>query len=549
VAGLLVLHLALAVWGAVCNSVTFDENFHLPSGVMIAARGELRISAVNPPLVKALCGAAALAVGARLPAEEALRNGQQGVVGESFMRRNADRYQRVFVAARLVVVLCSLLLGLLVWRVARRMYGGAGGVLALAFYAFLPEALAHAGLVTMDLVTGLSWLASGYAFWMFARTGRWGWWWATAGAVSFAFLVRLTALLLGPVLFVIALLEVVRGRARRPGRLWLGLVLLVPVVIVALNVGYLGRASFVPLGHFPFESRLFQSLRQHVPGLRLPLPGTWLAGLDRQSVESQSGVTPAYLLGRIIPRAVWYYFPLAFLFKWPLGFLGALAARARLALARRRGRGDFLAVGVAVYLGVGMFLGNLDIGIRYMFPILPFLCVWLGGLAAPRLLQALRGQGRLWMRVGLALALLQAIETGLAAPWYLSFFNWPSGGPGGGYRLVNDSNVDWGQGLIALRGELARRGIGRIYLVYHGTADPAIYGIDYVPYLGGTPGKESDWLGVSSYYFVGLGQRMMTRQGPTRPVQFDFRPLWRVRPAARPADCIYLFPRGGGLAR
>jgi hypothetical protein len=150
----------------------------------------------------------------------------------------------------------------------------------------------------------------------------------------------------------------------------------------------------------------------------------------------------------------------------------------------------------------------------------------------------------------LALALLQAVETGFAAPWYLSFFNWPSGGPGGGYRLVNDSNVDWGQGLIALREELARRGIRRIHLAYHGTADPAIYGIDYLPYLGGQPGPESDWLAVSSYYFVGLGQRMMTPGGRTPPLRINFSPLWGVRPAARAADCIYLFPlHGAGIAR
>jgi hypothetical protein len=252
----------------------------------------------------------------------------------------------------------------------------------------------------------------------------------------------------------------------------------------------------------------------------------------------------------VIPHAVWYYFPLAFLFKWPLGFLGALLARSRLALADRRRRGNVLAIPVAVVLGVGMFAGNLDIGIRYLFPMAPFLCVWLGGLASMRLLAHLRSQGRIWLRVGLALAMLQAVETSLAAPWYLSFFNWPSGGPGGGYRLVNDSNVDWGQGLIALRDELKQRGIGRIHLAYHGTADPALYGIDYVPYLGGAPGKESDWLAVSSYYFVGLGQRMMTQRGRTEPLGIDFRPLWGVRPVARPADCIYLFPlRGAVIAR
>jgi hypothetical protein len=550
VVALLALHLALAVWGALRNSVTFDENFHVPAGVMIAARGELRISAVNPPLVKALCGAAALTAGARLPSAAALRDGEQGVVGESFMRANADRYQRVYVAARLVIVLLSLLLGLLVWRVARRLHGPRGGVLALAFYAFIPEALAHAGLATMDVATGLSWLASVYAFWMFARTGRWGWWGLAAGAVSFAFLVRFTALLLGPALVAIAVLELVRRRVRRPARLWLGLGLLVPVVLVALGAGYLGRVSFAPIGSLHLESQSFQALAHAAPWLRLPLPDTWLGGLDRQLVESQSGVTPAYLLGRVIPHAVWYYFPLAFLFKWPLGFLGALLACAWLGLARRRLRGGFLAVPIVVVLGAGMFVGNLDIGIRYEFPVVPLLCVWLGALASARLLARPKSQGRLWPRVAVALALLQAVEVGLAAPWYLSFYNWPSGGPGGGYRLVNDSNVDWGQGLIALRDEMKSRGIARIHLAYHGTADPAIYGIDYVPYLGGAPGQESDWLAVSSYYFVGLSQRMMTRQGRTPPLSMNFRPLWGRQPAARPADCIYLFPlRGGGVAR
>jgi hypothetical protein len=551
VLALLALHLALAVWGALRNSVTFDENFHVPAGVMIAARGELRISALNPPLVKALCGAAALAAGARLPAEEALRNGEQGVVGESFMRVNADRYQRVFVAARLVIVLFSVLLGLLVWRVARRFYGARGGVLALGFYAFAPEALAHAGLATMDLATGLSWLGSAYAFWMFSRTGRWSWWWATAGAVSFAFLVRFTAFLLPTALLGIAILAQSRHRARRPARLWCGLLLLAPAVLVALQIGYLGRTDLLPLGRLTFQSHLFRSLQHAAPWLWLPLPGTYLGGLDRQLVDTQPGVTLTYLFGHILTHAVWYYFPLALLLKWPLGFLGGLLARVRLAMADGRDRGMIIALPIVIYLGAGMFFVSLNAGIRYMFPILPFLCVWLGGLAAPRLLAYFGKRGRVWLRVGLALAVLQAVETGLAAPWYLSFFNGSSGGPGGGYRLVNDSNVDWGQGLIALRDELRKRGIGRIHLAYHGTADPAIYGIDYIPYLGGAPGKESDWLAVSSYYFVGLSQRMMTQHGRTQTsVQLDFRPLWGLRPAARPADCIYLYPlRGAGIAR
>jgi hypothetical protein len=307
--------------------------------------------------------------------------------------------------------------------------------------------------------------------------------------------------------------------------------------------------TLAPLRDWRFVSRTFLDLQRHFPDLRLPLPDLWVRGLDVQSFDAQPEKNVSFLLGRVLPRAVWYYYPLALLFKWPLGFLGALAVRTRLVIARRH-RGAFLAVPVLLYLLSGMFFVSLNAGIRYLFLLLPFLCVWLGGLASPRVLARAGTHGRLWLRVGLALAVLQSVEAGLAAPWYLSFFNWPAGGPGGGYLLVNDSNVDWGQGLIALRDELKKRGIRRVNLAYHGTTDPAIYGIDYVPYLGGEPGRQSDWLAISSYYLVGLGQRMMTQRGRTPPVGFDFHRYWGLRPTARPADCIYLFPlRGAGLAR
>ena len=122
---LLALHAGLAIWGAAKSSTTFDENFHLPAGVMIAARGDFSVSPVNPPLLKVLAALPALAVGARLPDSAAVASHNQWVVGESFMRRNADRYERVFFAARMVVVLVSVGLGVLVWRFGRRLHGRA----------------------------------------------------------------------------------------------------------------------------------------------------------------------------------------------------------------------------------------------------------------------------------------------------------------------------------------------------------------------------------------------------------------------------------------
>jgi hypothetical protein len=77
-----------------------------------------------------------------------------------------------------------------------------------------------------------------------------------------------------------------------------------------------------------------------------------------------------------------------------------------------------------------------------------------------------------------------ATSTLSQAPHQLAYFNGLAGGPDNGCRLISDSNVDWGQDLPALRSFMEQNGLGRIYLSYFGTADPAGYGIDYQPLPG-----------------------------------------------------------------
>lgn len=572
VIALLAIHAALALWGAAMNSVTFDENFHVPAGAFIAARRDFEISFAQPPLAKTLCALPALALGAKLPPDSLVPHGPaeiaEGPAGEAFMRINAGRFHALYFAARCVAVLFSLGLGWLVWRFARRLHGPRGARLALALYAFAPEAIAHAGIAGVDVATGLAITAGAYAFWRFARTTRWCDAAVLALVTGLAFLTRFSAIQLAPIFVLLALLGLGFGRLRRPGRVWLVLALLPVTTLVIFNLGYLGQTSFAPLGQRVLFSPRLRALQRAWPALRPPVPDAALRGLDYVSYLSQTPDLHTYLLGTIRNDSPWTYFPIALAVKWPLGFLGALGLRAARRLRERPGRkrlwNEFvLLVPVAVVLGSAM-VAHLNVGIRYVFPILPLLCVWCGGLlghgawpvtkragATPARGSA-RARGaaapaRARARIGwvaaaaIALAALQAVESVSASPWQLSFFNRFAGGPGGGYRVVNDSNVDWGQGLIALRGELKRRGIGKIHLAYHGTTDPAIYGIDYVPYLGGMPGPESDWIAVSSYYFVGLGQRMMTPSGRTERLVLHFNALENRKPDAVVAGCMYLF--------
>jgi hypothetical protein len=555
VASLLALHLALVVWGVARNSVMFDENFHLPAGIAIVARRDFTVSVAQPPLVKTACALAALAAGARVPPAHPLPPNSEYAAGEDFERANADRYVRVYTAARLVVVALSGLLGLLVWHWARRLHGPRGAALALAAYALSPEAVAHAGVVGMDLATALGFTAALYAYWRFVRGGAWRWWACTALALGLTMLTRFSAVQLAPAFLLLAALGAVTGRLRAPARVWIGLALLPLTSLLMLNAGYLFQTSLAPLSTWHFISGSLQRLAHAWPGLRLPVPDACLAGFDYISSLQAEGAILTFLLGKVSEHTHWYYVPFALLIKWPLGFLGLLAARAgfdvwlargpardRIARARRAWHERFLLIPVAVLLVVAMFVAHLDVGVRYLLPIVPLLCVWIGGLLAhpARIAASRRAPLQRWQSFALALIVVMGVETLCAAPYELSFFNRLAGAHPD--RLINDSNVDWGQGLIALREELRRRGIERIHLVYHGTTDPAIYGIHYEPYLGGVPSSDIDWLAVSSYYLVGLPQRMVTPHGRTEMLmRYDLRSFWDRPPAAHLAGSIYLY--------
>ncbi|MGA9815171.1 MAG: hypothetical protein WBQ64_20485, partial [Terriglobales bacterium] len=67
---------------------------------------------------------------------------------------------------------------------------------------------------------------------------------------------------------------------------------------------------------------------------------------------------------------------------------------------------------------------------------------------------------------------------------YLSYFT-PFVRSAESYRLLTDSNLDWGQGLLALRDYQRDHPGERISLSYFGSVDPRLYGIQSDFFGGG----------------------------------------------------------------
>jgi hypothetical protein len=188
---------------------------------------------------------------------------------------------------------------------------------------------------------------------------------------------------------------------------------------------------------------------------------------------------------------------------------------------------------LAFALGM-MLVADVNLGVRYILPVLPFAFILAG-----RIWQVTISRRNAILSA--ALFALLATENLFVAPRYLTFINLLAGGPTRGQYLLNDSNYDWGQGLIDLKRWMDDHRVKRVQLGYFGRVDPRIYGIDYdlITQVSGEP-----YIAVSSYYLNGLRHRLPTPQGPSGPIQLPFyRQLQRKPRVAVPGGTIHIFRR------
>jgi hypothetical protein len=577
--GLLVLYLVLAVSSLLGKSATVDEYAHLPAGCAALRHGTLDLYGKNPPLVRYLLAAPPLVLGARVPLPDLPTRGagwDPWTYADVFVEANAGagglgRYADLLLAGRLAVVALGALLVWLVHAWGCRLHGPAGGAAAAFLLALSPTFLAHARLATVDVGATLAITVALYLTWRALEApgpARWG---AAGAALGLAVASKFTALLLLPVL---ALGWVAATwwppRPERPVRRWRpdrrsvwSAVAFLLAAWLAVHAAYRLREPLGRLDGFHFFSRLGKGVAAALPGWTpVPLPGPLVRGMDAQLLDLQDAEMPNYLNGRWSRRGWWYYYPEALLLKTPLALWGWILLAAAAAWTGRRGpRGPageerprklawVLAGGWVGALLATSLASHLDIGIRYLLPILPCLFLLLGG-AAGHVMQ--RGRG--WQAVLVVLALAYAGAVVRVHPHYLPFFNSLAGGPAGGWRYLANSNNDWGQDLPLLARWLeehpeAER--GPIHLAYFGHLDPARYGIDYVlPPDQPRPGihvVSLNFLLGMPYLVLDDGRWTMLGEDLVRP-QNEFAWLRNRQPVARLGHSLWVFQvegSGGG---
>jgi tetratricopeptide (TPR) repeat protein len=465
----------------------------------------------HPPLVKMLAALPLLNMTLTVPPLQNRNFKHEAFLGgkDFIFKNDADA---ILFRARMAASLLTILLAVLVFLAAQEMFGTGAAFIALALLVFDPTLLAHGAVVGTDVGLSCFMFASVYAFYRYVKIPTARRLIVVGLATGLALASKHTAILVFPMLFLLAICEVSRcgssaeaglaalPRTKRAGRLAVALAVVSAIAITALWASYGfryqaradGRQLNPPLAEFvhnlsrPHEIKLLES----VAHWRL-LPESYIYGLA--DVRIMSDFYASYVFGKVYPHGVWFYFPAAFAVKSSLTFLILLLLTVWVIAVRRLRCWReilFLTIPPAFHLAIAMGSG-MNIGVRHILPMYLFLAVLFGGA-----MWMLIKQNRRWAYAVIVLLFFQAFSSTRAFPAYMAYANELWGGPSQTYRYLSDSNVDWGQQLKSVKRYLDQRGVKDCWFIYfaEGVVDYSYYGIPCKP----LPTADSLWVGETA---------------------------------------------------
>ncbi|MEK6961097.1 MAG: glycosyltransferase family 39 protein [Nanoarchaeota archaeon] len=448
------IFLAIALTAMATTSLTNDEIAHIPAGYTYLKTGDYRMNVEHPPLIKLIAGAALLPLEPKLnithPAWAARK---EWIWGDRFFflwNHNSD--QLLFWARSPIALIGALLIAFVyIW--ARELYGPLAGLLAGTLAALDPLITATSTIVHTDIGVTTFGFISTYFFWKFChhRNKRNL---AMCGiALGLALASKFTGVYFIAIFGVLALVcarydssdkritEALQESRAQNLYILSGLIVIVGLFILI--------ASY----HFTQLNWMIQ-------------------GFKDVAIHSTVGHN-SFFHGTFSDTGFWYYFPAAFLIKTPLPTI-ILILLSILLFTKTRTENIcnewFLVIPAAMYL-LFFIPNNINIGVRHIEPVYPFLFVFTSKVTRwrSRVMPYLTGLLLLWL----------AWNAYSIYPHHLSNFNELVGGPDYGPEWLIDSNIDWGQDLKGLGSWLGEHGNPMVLMAYFGNDDREYRGINW----------------------------------------------------------------------
>jgi hypothetical protein len=555
---LALLHAVLAVTATADKSMTSDEIAHLTAGHAYNTRADYRLQPENGNLPQRLAALPMTLARVPLPPAslEIWRTADVWNYGHKFFYEQPVMVDQWLFLGRGMIALVSAATALIVFFWSRALWGWRGGFLSLVLFVFCPAFLAHGALTTSDVMMTFCFFASLGAWWRHLERPGFAWAALSALALGLAFVSKVSAVLLPPMMAVCGVVWAV-GEQRRSGwRLPAARLVRTTLVhalttwaIIWLFYGF-RFSAFAPeagagatfnhgwgwmLNGIGFPAKVIWWLKEW-----RVLPEAWLYGLT--FVLQFSRARGAFMSGDYSITGWVSFFPWAFTIKSTLPFLlivmvgiaAALrvSARQRLIVALEKLRPlTPLAVLFAMYWATSL-ASHLNIGHRHILPTYPVLFIAAGWLTRAIDLRRPVAAAGLVLLFGWHIG-----ESLVARPHYLAYFNEIVGGSRNGWRHLVDSSLDWGQDLPGLKRWLDANARGeKVFLSYFGAGDPAYEGIraTMLPTLPEV-GEPRKWHALTPGIYA-LGATMLqhvyskVRGDWTAPLEKEFQELRRLEP-------------------
>lgn len=548
----------VSVLNAKNDSATFDEIAHIPAGYSYVTQHDMRLNPEHPPLLKMLIGMPLLFLDLNFDTNRNFWTGEgfkriwddgQWESGKHLLYGAGNDPDKIIFWARIPIIIISIILGLFLFMWGKEIAGIMGGLFALTLYAFDPNILGHNHYVTTDIGIAAFLTFAFYFFLKFIKHPTWknvllgGFFLGLVNLTKFSSLM--TYPILGLVLVGYPLIKKISHNENENAKISLRLKIFLSYLgkgLIALSISMI----VVWIGYYANTYKMPQEIIARQINFSFPLndpnplsqtTNNILTQLNSSSITKPfaeyflgvamvfkrvAGGNGAYFLGNVSSKASAVYFPLVFIIKETIPFL-TLTIISLIYVATQMIKSTFksiktkeakkrlihfLQTGVTQYTLFGFILlysflsitGNLNIGLRHLFPIMPLAYI----LVTKKIFDMFRGKHLATKRQ------LQVIFTALivwivaipvfAYPNYVSYFNETIGGSSNGYKYVTDSNTDWGQDLKRLKSYLnLHPEIDKIRVDYFGGGNPEYYlGGKYISWWDSKRPIEPGWYAISA---------------------------------------------------
>lgn len=474
------------VYFACVSSATLDEPTHILAGYRHLKCGDFGINPEHPPMLKMLAAVPLLfremvdvpwECGSKITTKP-----DSFLYGAKFIVQNDP--DSTVVPARLFSTLASVVLAILVFAVAWKMFGRWEAIVALALLAFEPNLIANGAIVTTDMTISAAAVGAVFALYSFCRKPSILRFLVTGLALGLLLAAKHSAVIFVPVLLVLSVADALIYRvgdlrfAKRTIH-QVGIfaaVLLLALVVLWSFYGFRYRAipsvtadpvtvaDYISANGRPemvtsYSARIVEELdRAHI------FPESYILGLaDIVATGSRN----MYLFDTAYPTGQWFYFPISFLIKSSLPLLILLPFGFAFALTEREKRREmmFLLIPSLFFFAVALTSG-INIGVRHILPVYPFFII----AASAGAVWMIR-KFRAFRFVLLALLGFHAVTAVRTIPDYIPFVNDLWGGPDNAYRIFKDPNLDFGQNTKFVLDYLKKEDITDCWYASHGNIE------------------------------------------------------------------------------